>query len=177
MTGKGGRYERVKQTTQFIVGAAGEKDDEIVKYMHGMYERLNMHRIYFSAYQSDPLSPPWERDGVRGTTDPFMREHRLYQVDFLLRKYGFGMSDIVFDGAGNLFLSRDPKEMWAERHPEIFPVDVNKASRELLLKVPGLGHVTVADIIAKRRQARISGVHQLGRVGLRLSKANRYLAF
>ncbi len=177
LTGKGGRYERVKQTTQFIVGAAGEKDEEIVKYMHGMYERLNMHRVYFSAYQKDPLSPLWERAGVRGTADPFMREHRLYQVDFLLRKYGFDMRDIVFDDTGNLSLSRDPKEMWAERHPEIFPVDINTAPKELLLKVPGLGHITVADIIAKRKQTKISGVHQLGRVGQRLSKANRYLVF
>jgi predicted DNA-binding helix-hairpin-helix protein len=172
LTGRGQRYERCKQTTQFIVGAAGEKDEEIVRYMHGMYERLNMHRIYFSAYQrEDDAIPPGEG------SDIFMREHRLYQVDFLLRRYGFEAGDIIFDRSGNLPLSSDPKEVWAERHPELFPVDTNRAPKELLLKVPGLGHVTVADILAKRRKGRISGIHQLGRVGLRLSKAGRYLTF
>ncbi|GAF78101.1 unnamed protein product, partial [marine sediment metagenome] len=97
LTGRGARYERVKQTTQFIVGAAGEPDAEIVKYMYGLYERLKMHRVYFSAYQKGlgDESIAGEQAGREKPTDILMREHRLYQVDFLLRKYGFKESDIV----------------------------------------------------------------------------------
>ena len=104
LTGRGSRYSKVKQTTQFIVGAAGESDAEIVKYMWGLYDRLKMHRVYFSAYQKGlgDESLPGERVGLEKPTDVFTREHRLYQVDFLLRKYGFEESDIVFDENSNL---------------------------------------------------------------------------
>ncbi len=169
LTGKGERYERVKQTTQFIVGAAGEKDAEIVKYMCGMYDRLNMHRIYFSAYQQNA--------GMTLPPVPLMREHRLYQVDFLVRKYGFKEADVVFGSDGNLSLERDPKEAWAERHSDIFPINVNRAPKEELLKVPGIGHITAARIIEQRKSSRIRSIGALGKVGVRLSKANRYLSF
>ena len=91
LTSPGSRYARVKQTTQFVVGAAGESDAEIVKYMGGLYERLKMHRVYFSAYQKGlgDDSLPGEQLRLERPTDIFTREHRLYQVDFLLRKYGF----------------------------------------------------------------------------------------
>ena len=179
LTGRGARYERVRQTTQFIVGAAGEKDDEIVKYMYGLYDRLKMHRVYFSAYQrglgDDSLSS--EQAGYGKSTDILMREHRLYQVDFLLRKYGFNESDIFFDNSGNLSLTTDPKEIWAMNHPEVFPVNVNKASRLSLLRVPGLGPVTVKRILERRKQGRISHIHDVGKLGLRLNKAREYLVF
>ncbi|MHC4753319.1 MAG: radical SAM protein, partial [Planctomycetota bacterium] len=120
LTGRGSRYERVKQTTQFIIGAAGEPDTEIVKYMYGLYERLKMHRVYFSAYQKGlgDESIAGEQAEPEGPVDILMREHRLYQVDFLLRKYGFVESDIVFENNGNLSLATDPKQAWASRHPE-----------------------------------------------------------
>ncbi|MHC4096677.1 MAG: radical SAM protein [Planctomycetota bacterium] len=179
LTDKGMKYEKVKQTTQFIVGAAGEGDTDIVKYMFGLYERLKMHRIYFSAYQQGlgDESIAGEQVRLKKPADIFMREHRLYQVDFLLRKYGFAESDIVFEKNGNLSLIIDPKEAWAQRHPEFFPVDVNRALKFELLRVPGLGHVTVRRILERRKQAHLRRIEDVGKVGVRLEKAKKYLAF
>jgi predicted DNA-binding helix-hairpin-helix protein len=179
LTAPGMKYEKVKQTTQFIVGAAGEADAEIAKYMFGLYERLKMHRIYFSAYQQGlgDESIAGEQVKLQRPEDIFMREHRLYQVDFLLRKYGFAESDIVFEKNGNLSLTTDPKEAWALSHPEYFPVDVNRAERFSLLRVPGLGPVTVRRILERRKQARLKRIEDVGKVGVRLQKAGKYLAF
>ena len=179
LTSRGSKYERVKQTTQFIVGAAGEADAEIVKYTYGLYKRLGLHRVYFSAYQRGLGDPAiaGERIVQAGPADVFMREHRLYQVDFLIRKYGFADSEIVFDEAGNLSLATDPKEAWAQQHPEAFPVNVNRASRLELLRVPGLGPVTVNRIIDQREAGRIRAIEEIGKVRGRLAKANAYLAF
>ncbi len=179
LTGRGMKYEKVKQTTQFIVGAAGESDVEIVKYMFGLYDRLKMHRVYFSAYQKGlgDESITGEQVELEKPTDVFVREHRLYQVDFLLRKYGFAESDIVFEKNGNLSLTVDPKEAWALRHPEYFPVDANRAAKFELLRVPGLGPVTVKRILERRRQANLRRIEDVGKVGVRLKKAGKYLAF
>ncbi len=179
LTARGSRYAKTKQTTQFIVGAAGEPDAEIVKYMYGLYERLKMHRVYFSAYQKGlgDESIAGEQAKEEEPTDILMREHRLYQVDFLLRKYGFAESDIIFEKNGCLSLSIDPKEAWAMRHPEAFPVNVNRASRFSLLRVPGLGPVTVKQILERRKQRLLRRIEDVGKVGVRLKKARKYLAF
>ena len=179
LTGRGSKYEKVKQTTQFIVGAGGEQDAKIVKYMSGLYERLNMQRVYFSAYQKGlgDESIAGERAGHGESADILMREHRLYQVDFLLRKYGFAESDIVFEKNGNLSLATDPKEAWAIGHPEFFPVNANRASRFSLLRVPGLGPLTVRRILERRKQSRINSIDDVGNVGVRLQKASKYLSF
>ena len=179
LTGRGSRYQRVKQTTQFIVGAAGEPDAEIVKYMYGLYERLKMHRVYFSAYQKElgDESIAGEQAGREKPTDILIREHRLYQVDFLLRKYGFKESDIVFEKNENLSLSIDPKEAWALRHPEAFPMNINRASRFALLRVPGLGPITVKRILEQRKAGKIRHIEDVGKVGVRLKKAKQYLTF
>jgi predicted DNA-binding helix-hairpin-helix protein len=179
LTTRGSKYEKVKQTTQFIVGAAEESDAEIVKYMWGLYERLKMHRVYFSAYQKGlgDESIAGEQESAEKPTDVFMREHRLYQVDFLLRKYGFKESDIAFDDGGRLSLTVDPKEAWAKRHPERFPVNVNLASQFALLRVPGLGPVTVKQLLKQRKTGRIRHIEDVGKVGVRLEKARNYLAF
>jgi len=175
LTGRGNKYARVKQTTQFIVGAADETDSEIVKYMWGLYDRLNLRRIYFSAYQKGLGDTAIDKQAQ--SADEFMREHRLYQVDFLLRKYGFTESDIYFDKTGNLSLEVDPKELWAKRHPEYFPVDINKASKYELLRVPGLGQITVERILEQRKSSRIRNLSDIGKATKRLSKANKYLTF
>jgi predicted DNA-binding helix-hairpin-helix protein len=177
LTGKGNRFQRVKQTTQFVVGAAGESDTEIVKYMWGLYDRLRMHRVYFSAYQKGLGDELITQKELQTPADVFMREHRLYQVDFLMRKYGFTDSDIVFDNAGNLSLSADPKETWAKNHPEQFPVNVNRASRLELLRVPGLGAVTVNRILEYRKAGPIRNVTDIARPGALLRKAGAYLSF
>ena len=179
LTGRGCRYERVKQTTQFIVGAAGEQDAQIVKYTAGLYERLKMHRVYFSAYQRGlgDESIAAEQVNQERKADILMREHRLYQVDFLLRKYAFTESDIIFGQNGNLSLTIDPKEAWALSHTEFFPVNINKASKLSLLRVPGLGPVTVKRILQQRKQSLIRSIEDVGKATARLKKAKKYLTF
>jgi predicted DNA-binding helix-hairpin-helix protein len=179
LVGRGSKYEGTKQTTQFIVGAAGESDAEIVKYMWGLYDRLKMNRVYFSAYQKGlgDESITGEQIIQESPSDVFMREHRLYQVDFLFRKYGFTESDVAFENNGNLSLLTDPKEAWAIGHPEVFPIDVNHASYFTLLRVPGLGPVTVKRILERRKQQRIRRMEDIGKVGVRLGKAKKYLSF
>lgn len=179
LVSRGSRYAGTKQTTQFIVGAADESDAEIVKYMAGMYDRLKMHRVYFSAYQKGlgDETIAGEKTKSERPTDIFTREHRLYQVDFLLRKYAFKEPDIIFDKSGNLSLTLDPKEAWALRHPEAFPVNVSSASRFSLLRVPGLGPVTVNRILKRRKTAGIKRIEDVGKVGARLQKARKYLLF
>jgi len=180
MTGRGNKYERVKQTTQFVVGAAEETDSEIVQYMWGLYDRLNLKRIYFSSYQKNLGDSMIDEDrGHRQLppADVFTREHRLYQVDFLMRKYGFTESDICFDSSGFLSLAMDPKEHWARLHPDYFPVNVNKASKYQLLRVPGLGEITVRRILEQRKTAKIHSIGDFGKPISRLKRANEYLCF
>jgi predicted DNA-binding helix-hairpin-helix protein len=177
LTGRGNKYERVKQTTQFIVGAAEETDTEIVKYMWGLYDRLNLNRIYFSAYQKVLGDLSFDPYRQQKTDAVFMREHRLYQVDFLLRKYGFTESDIYFDEKGNLSLEMDPKEHWAKLHPEYFPLDINKATRSQLLRVPSIGDITVSRILERRKSGRIRSLEEIDRPSIRLRKATEYLNF
>ena len=144
LTAKGSRYAGVKQTTQFVVGASGETDKEIIGYSWRLYRELGLSRVYFSAYQRGAGSQelPGERSD-RTNSELLAREHRLYQTDWLIRKYGFRADEIPVDRDGNLSLGTDPKEMWAKSHPEFFPVNINRDDREKLLRVPGLGHVMV----------------------------------
>jgi predicted DNA-binding helix-hairpin-helix protein len=180
LTGKGMKHHRVRQTTQFIVGAADESDAEIVKYTSGLYKKLNLNRVYFSAYQRGLGNEliPGERREIADSSAGFVREHRLYQVDFLFRQYGFTEEDIQFDETGRLFTDRDPKLVWAERHPERFPVDVNKADLSTLLKVPGIGPATAKRIIKTRKAGeRFSSAESLPLKGKRLALAGKYLKF
>jgi len=177
LTEKGSRFSRVKSSTQFIVGASDETDSEIIEYMAGLYDRLKFNRVYFSAYQKGLGTPdiPGERKPVSNPEQTFAREHRLYQVDFLMRRYGFKAEDIIHDGSGNLRLDKDPKEVWADSHPEFYPVRVNTAEKEALLRVPGLGPDSVSAILKLRRGGRIYNLDVLGIKGKRLEKIKRYL--
>ncbi|MBF0327598.1 MAG: radical SAM protein [Nitrospirae bacterium] len=179
LTGQGMKRSKVKCTTQFIVGASDETDSEIIRYMLSLYNRLKFQRVYFSAYQKGLGHPdiPGERMFQLSPDKMFMREHRLYQADFLVRRYGFLQDDIILDGSGNLSLDKDPKEIWADRHPEFFPVLVNKAEKEDLLKVPGLGPQTADTILKQRRCRKISSFSDMGLKGRRLEKANKYVIF
>jgi len=172
---------RVKTTTQFIVGASDETDAEIVRYMDGLYNRLRMNRIYFSAYQQglgDPAIPGERRRfDLSDGRDRLTREHRLYQVDFLLRKYGFATSELVFEPDGQLDLKFDPKERWAQTHPALFPVRLKSADRETLLRVPGLGPVYVSRILKTRRENTMRSLADIGLVGVNAMKAASYLDF
>ena len=178
ITGKGQRYARVKHTTQFIVGAAGEADTEIIKYMGGLYDRLNMHRVFFSAYQKGLGGAGLPGENAKSAAgEIFTREHRLYQVDYLLRKYGFNAGEIQCDKDGKLPLILDPKEFWAKNHPEFFPVNVNTADKFKLLRVPGLGHTTVDRLLKRRRQGKITSLSDISKPTALLRKAADYIVY
>jgi predicted DNA-binding helix-hairpin-helix protein len=177
LTERGTKFSRVKCTSQFIVGASDETDSEIVDYMFRIYHRLKFHRVYFSAYQKGLGHPdiPGEKNSVLSSQDGFIREHRLYQVDFLIRKYGFDPGDILLDASGNLRLDKDPKELWAINHPEFYPVRINNSDRESLLRVPGIGPRTVQRILEERGDGKIKHLEDLGLRGRRLEKARSYV--
>ncbi|MDD5644676.1 MAG: helix-hairpin-helix domain-containing protein [bacterium] len=179
LTRKGSRYSHVKQTTQFVVGAAGESDREIVSYSWGLYRRLNFHRVYFSAYQRGLGDPALAGENSALTNAEMLtREHRLYQADWLMRKYGFKSEEIPFNSEGNLSLSRDPKETWALNNTDKFPVNVNKADKYELLRVPGFGEITVNRILALRSSGyRIKHMENIGKVNKLLKKAAAYVSF
>ncbi len=147
-------------TTQFVVGAAGEQDREILARTTQLYRDLALSRVYFSAFQPVEDTP---LDGHAPT--PLVREHRLYQTDFLFRKYGFSFDELFFDSHGNLPTESDPKTMWAINHPEYFPIELNRASKEQLLRVPGIGPLSATRILQVRRANKFVTIEQLARVG------------
>lgn len=180
LTAPGTPRAHVKTTTQFVVGASDETDREIVRYMGGLYDRLRLHRIYFSAYQrglGDP-SLPGETSSA-SNADLLLREHRLYQTEFLLRKFGFSSDEIPLEPAGNLSLAADPKAAWAAAHPEYFPVRLSTADRPRLLRVPGLGLLSAARILAARARGQRLHPLSLPSIGVPLASAQKafpYLA-
>jgi predicted DNA-binding helix-hairpin-helix protein len=177
LTARGSRYSRVSATTQFIVGASDEPDSEILRYMWGLYDRLHFQRIYFSAYQKGLGTPdiPGERNSAPSGDALFIREHRLYQCDFLMRTYGFQLDDFSCDQQGLLSQERDPKQVWADSHPEFYPVSVKQGSQEALLRVPGLGPVSVKRILALRKNTPLSSLEALRIPAYLLRKAEPYL--
>jgi predicted DNA-binding helix-hairpin-helix protein len=136
------------QATQMIVGATRDTDRTILRLSSGLYKKFNLKRVYYSAYVPvgvHPALPPRETASV-----PLWREHRLYQSDFLLRFYSFNVDEITENGE-QLDMDVDPKCAWALRHPEFFPVEANRADREELLRVPGVGQISADRIIEARR--------------------------
>nr|WP_297382650.1 putative DNA modification/repair radical SAM protein [uncultured Roseateles sp.] len=145
------RFAPAGQSTQMIVGADDSDDRSILRSSAALYGRFRMRRVYYSAFSPIP-------DAARALplkAPPLVREHRLYQADWLMRFYGFDHEEIVDDGTGLLRLDVDPKHAWALAHPERFPIDLNQAPRELLLRVPGLGVGSVDRLIAARRLRRV----------------------
>ena len=167
---------KIRQTTQFIVGAAGESDQEIVGKTFELYRKHDLERVYYSAYQRGAGG-----QGIPGEKEPdpniLAREHRLYQSDFLIRMYGFSEQDLMYGADGRLSLADDPKKCWADANPEFFPVRVRKAERWQLLRVPGLGPVTVKRILQARRETHLRGVEDLKLKGKRGALAATYLDF
>ncbi|KPJ63085.1 hypothetical protein AMK68_04175 [candidate division KD3-62 bacterium DG_56] len=158
------------QTTQFVVGAAGESDREIVTTVARVYRELRLERTYFSAFQplaDTPLEamPP----------TPLMREHRLYQTEFLLRRYRWTLDDIMFGPDGNLSLTSDPKLTWAAAHPERFPIEVNRARYHELLRVPGIGPKSAQRIVHGRTQGRFTALSDLRAMGAVTKRAAEFV--
>ncbi|HZG08592.1 MAG TPA: putative DNA modification/repair radical SAM protein [Allosphingosinicella sp.] len=160
------------QSTQMIVGADAATDRDIVIRAASLYDRHRLRRVYYSAFS--PI--PHASDVLPLQRPPLMREHRLYQSDWLMRFYGFSPKDVVdaADPSGMLPLDIDPKLAWALKHRGQFPVDVNRAPRELLLRVPGLGVKAVDSLIASRRWRRLS-LADVGRLTVSLAKVRPFL--
>jgi predicted DNA-binding helix-hairpin-helix protein len=137
---------------------------------------LKLNRVYFSAYQSAPGAESLSAE-VENPTDRLLREHRLYQTDFLMRKYGFTDTDILFDERDRLSLEKDPKQLWAEAHPEFFPININHADKFTLLRVPGLGPRTVRMILDCRKTGRINRLEDIMHRGKLLEKTCGYVIF
>jgi len=164
------RVQRAGQTTQFVVGAAGEPDKDILQTTETLYREVKLARAYFSAFQPLPGTPLEDRPAT-----PLLREHRLYQTDFLFRRYGFAFEELIFDEEGNLPLEADPKMVWALNHPHFFPVEVNRATREELLRVPGIGPRSVSRIIKGRRLGRLRALEDLQRLGAVAKRAAPFI--
>jgi len=145
------RFAPAGQSTQVIVGADAARDGEILKRSEGLYGAYGLRRVYYSAFS--PIPDATERLPTR--RPPLMREHRLYQADWLMRFYGFARAEIVGEEE-DLDLAVDPKLAWALTHRGDFPVDVNIADRERLLRTPGLGVKGVDRLIATRRHKRLT---------------------
>lgn len=162
------RFAPAGQSTQMIVGADGSDDRQILDTSVSLYRNYRLKRVYYSAFS--PIPHASARLPVAAA--PLMREHRLYQADWLMRFYGFEATEIVTDG-GMLSLEVDPKLAWALAHPARFPVDLNRAPREMLLRVPGLGVRSVERLLAARRVRTLHAI-DIGRLG---TAARKVLAF
>ena len=162
------------QTTQFVVGAAGETDLDILCAAGGLYRDMGLKRIYFSAFR--PISDS-VLEGL-GPAPP-IREHRLYQADWLLRVYSFSPDEVrlALDESGSLSPGRDPKETIARKEPWLFPIDLNMAAYEDLIRVPGIGPVSAKRIIETRRENSISSLGQLKKMRVATNKALPYIWF
>lgn len=146
------RYAPAGQSTQIVVGASPEPDRQILGLSRALYRTFGLRRVYYSAYvpvHEAPGLPPPDRP------PDLVREHRLYQADWLVRLYGFEPEELFEADQPNLDRGADPKLAWARRHPERFPVEINRASREELLRVPGVGVTSAARILASRRFASV----------------------
>lgn len=161
---------RAGLTTQFVVGAAGETDRELIETTWRLHAELGLARAYFSGFQPVPDTP---LDGREAT--PAVREHRLYQAEFLIRAYGFTLSEIVFDEAGMLPRDCDPKLAYALEREDLFPVEVNTAERSQLLRVPGIGPTTAERILQVRDQHKLTSLRHLELLGVRTDRARNFV--
>ncbi len=169
-TGRRKRFVPGGQSTQMIVGADGADDATILTTSARLYGSYGLKRVYYSAFSPIP-------DASRALPlikPPLVREHRLYQADWLYRFYGFGVDEIMAATGGMLDLDMDPKLAWALANRGLFPVDVNRAEREMLLRVPGLGIKTVTAILSSRRFRRLR-LEDLGRLGVSLRKVRAFI--
>jgi predicted DNA-binding helix-hairpin-helix protein len=165
------KFAPAGQTTQMIIGASAETDKQILKTSEGLYKTFKMKRVYFSAYvpvSDSPLLPSVF------TAPPLTREHRLYQADWLLRFYGFNADEILDDENPNFDPDLDPKISWALRNIDRFPIEVNKAPLDDLLRIPGVGTVSALRIVRQRKLASVK-YDDLKKMGVVLKRARYFL--
>ena len=164
----------VGQATQFVVGAADESDRQIYRRVDQMYRDWNLKRVYYPPFRPARYTPMEEKPPV-----PAGREHRLYQMDWLSRVYQFGSAeiDLAFDRSGFLSLEQDPKTVIAMENLDAFPVDLNAASREQLLRIPGIGPVSAGRILENRRRHTVDNWRDLQAMGVVRKRAWPYVIF
>lgn len=165
------KFAPAGQSTQMIIGATPDTDFQILRLSEAMYGKYRLKRVFYSAYipvGDQKLLPP------AGTKPPLLREHRLYQADWLLRFYGFKAEEILDEQHQEFNPLLDPKCNWALHHPECFPVEINKAPYEMLLRVPGIGVKSAQKIVTARRQAKLD-YPDLRKLGVVLKRANYFI--
>lgn len=168
---KAPRFASAGQATQMIIGASGETDYQILRLTEGLYNKYSLKRVFYSAYiptVEDTLLPSTD------TKPPLLREHRLYQADWLLRQYEFEAHEILSEDTPNFNPYLDPKCNWAIHNMQFFPVDVNRASKEELLRVPGIGPTSAKRIVIARRAQRL-GLAELKQIGVVLKRAQYFI--
>lgn len=165
------KFAPAGQSTQMIVGASDDSDFQILRLSEAMYRKYSLKRVFYSAYVpvgDQKLLPP------AGTKPPLLREHRLYQADWLLRFYGFTANEILDEKHSDFNPLLDPKCNWAVQHPEFFPVEVNRAPYDALLRVPGIGVKSAQRILVARRSA-VLDYSDLKKLGVVLKRANYFI--
>lgn len=168
---KAPRFVPAGQSTQMIVGATNERDKDILRVSSILYQQTQMRRVYYSGFipvnSYDSRLPALKQA-------PLVRENRLYQADWLMRFYQYRADEIVDDSYPDLDLEIDPKLAWALRHPEMFPVDINKADYAMILRVPGIGVKSAQFIVMSRRHGRLNANH-LKKIGVVMKKAQYFI--
>jgi putative DNA modification/repair radical SAM protein len=164
-------YAPAGQSTQMIVGATGETDMQVMMAANHFYKNFKLKRVYYSGYV--PVSND-SRLPQLGLPVPMLREHRLYQTDWLLRFYGFSVAEILNTNYPDLDTDIDPKLSWAIRNLHLFPVDINTADREMLLRIPGVGVNSVMKIVQARKHRKLNRSH-LQKIGIAWNRAQYFL--
>lgn len=165
------RFSPSGQSTQMIIGASPDNDNEILHLANAMYQRPAMKRVYYSGYI--PINK-YDTRLPAISTPPLVRENRLYQADWLMRFYKFHVDEIVNEKHPNLELEIDPKLSWALRNPQAFPVDINSADYEMILRVPGIGTKSAQQIITSRRFGQLNSEH-LRKMGVVMKRAKYFI--
>ncbi len=166
------RFAPAGQSTQMIIGATPEDDRHILNLTQSLYRKYRLKRVFYSAYM--PVSRSSLLPAPEGFRPPLLREHRLYQADWLLRYYHFDAAELLDEDEPNLDPRLDPKCCWAIRHPDFFPVEVNQADYEVLLRVPGIGVTSAKRIITARRTCTLDEA-ALKRLGVVLKRAQYFI--
>jgi predicted DNA-binding helix-hairpin-helix protein len=161
---------RLGMSTQFVVGAVGDSDRELLSASQMLYHEIGLARAYYSAFRPVRNTPLEGRNPTSPT-----REHRLYQADWLLRYYGFGCEELPYDSDGLLAEGIDPKAAWARAHPERFPIEVNRAPVRELLRVPGIGPHSARAIVAARGRETLREIGDMRKLGARADHAAPYI--
>jgi predicted DNA-binding helix-hairpin-helix protein len=157
-------------TVQFVVGATPDTDKSLIDTVARLKTGGGIHHTHFSAFRPIVNTPMEDVPAA-----PVLREHRLYQADYLLHDYGFAPEEVVYEPSGNLPLAVDPKVAWALAHPERFPVDVTRAAYEELLRVPGIGPTAARRLVRERRGAVLRGLRDLRGLGVVTTRAAGFL--